>query len=421
MLGGVPAFDGGSLSPVFLDCGCSLADDALAPSEEDSFMHTVECVDEGSFWAYIDKLKRNGFSVLWQRKTESNRFAELKKGDIRLYTEYFGNDRTAKIIYVGGGELACEFGYPEGDCTRANTALVQYSLHYGLMMRGVTADCGMLYALRLRDNSVILVDGGEIEQSTDIAQADFMSLLHELTETLPGEKIRISMWYCTHAHDDHIDFFVKLIRRHADELNLERVAFNFPSGSNIELGEPVKRLRENIREFYPGVRFLKMHTGQSFSLSSVNVSVLSTHEDMCTGDSERLYLGMNKTSSIVKMEFENRSLLLLADAEEINGEFLLRNYTPDELSCTYIQAAHHGINWDENIYGYVKAPYILLPQARRERDAAPDGVFAVYLRGRSLKDIFVAGEKTYIFTSDGKKTDITEREHVGCPYDGSGF
>ena len=86
----------------------------------------------------------------------------------------------------------------------------------------------MLYVLRLRDNSVIIIDGGEIEQATEEACDEFMRRLEDLTNTEKGGKIRVAAWICTHNHDDHMDVFTKLLKREKDILCVERVMFNFP-------------------------------------------------------------------------------------------------------------------------------------------------------------------------------------------------
>ena len=84
----------------------------------------------------------------------------------------------------------------------------------------------MNYVFRLRDNSLIIIDGGEFEQATDVAVKDYMSFLHSLTSTNENEKMTVSLYICTHAHNDHCDFMSKIVRFYSDEIEIERIAFN---------------------------------------------------------------------------------------------------------------------------------------------------------------------------------------------------
>ena len=160
------------------------------------------------------------------------------------------------------------------DDVRGDTALMQFSLHYGKMIRFHSCDCGMLYALRMRDNSVIIIDGGEIEQSTEDACDEFMRRLENLTGKEKGEKIRVSAYICTHNHDDHMDFFIKLLKRENDVLDIERVMFNFPSKTLLEYGIPcAEKLRSRIKKYAPNAKYL--------SSTQVRQFVSPTQESKC--------------------------------------------------------------------------------------------------------------------------------------------
>ena len=75
-----------------------------------------------------------------------------------------------------------------------------------------------------------------------------MRRLENLTGKEKGEKIRVSAYLCTHNHDDHMDFFIKLLKRDKDVLDVERVMFNFPSKTLLEFGIPcADKLRSRIK------------------------------------------------------------------------------------------------------------------------------------------------------------------------------
>ena len=108
-----------------------------------------------------------------------------------------------------------------------------------------------------------------------------IAFLHEITGTNAGDTIRIAVWYMTHAHGDHVTVMAKLCNRYHDEIALERVMYNIPSYQVRSAGydENTTTVKSMIRKYYPEAKFLKLHTGQQFSLSDVGVEVLYTHED----------------------------------------------------------------------------------------------------------------------------------------------
>ena len=221
-----------------------------------------------------------------------------------------------------------------------------------------------------------------------------------------------------------MDFFSKLIRFRSDELELKRVMFNLPSARLQPHSDPcTARMRSRISKAYPNVKFLKLHTGQRFTLGNAAVEVLVTHEDILPRHlAEGMYYdGVNETSTILKIEFEGQSILFLADTIDTVGEIFRERFGGVELECTYLQAAHHCINRVEDIYNFVKAETILIPQCRYIAESRHYDNYRLICDCYGAENTFFAGDCTRICFTDGQTSRVEYYPTVGDKYDGSEY
>lgn len=420
---GLPAYEGGSPIDEIFNCGGALADDTDSATPEDAYMQIVRDTSEDEFLAYCRRLESEGFTAVYDRGNSAGLYRQYERGGRLVYTYYIYAERTTRIISEGRTCTVVEFS-GGGENTLGDTALMQFSLYYSDMIHGTTCDCGMMYVLRLRNNELIIVDGGEYEQSTEEAVNEFMERIHALTGTPKGGRITIAAWYCTHDHNDHMDFFSKLIRFRSDELELKRVMFNLPSARLQPHSDPcTARMRSRISKAYPNVKFLKLHTGQRFTLGNAAVEVLVTHEDILPRHlAEGMYYdGVNETSTILKIEFEGQSILFLADAIDTVGEIFRERFGGVGLECTYLQAAHHCINRVEDIYNSVKAKAILIPQCRYIAESRHYDNYRLICDCYGAENTFFAGDCTRICFTDGQTSRVEYYPTVGGKYDNSEY
>ena len=227
-----------------------------------------------------------------------------------------------------------------------------------------------------------------------------------------------------------MDFFIKLLKREKDVLEVERVMFNFPSKTLIGYVQDADvsctdLLRERIKKYAPNARFLKLHTGQTVRFPDARLEVLATHEDILPRSYRaadgKTYRSVNETTTVFQIIFDDCSVMFLGDAEDANGEALLALYGRNSMSCKYLQCAHHMINDDRNIYGNVKAEKLLIPQCRyiamsREKDNTR---YLTSLFG--AENMYFAGDCTYVFTVEDGRTSVDYFEPKGYLYDNSGY
>lgn len=413
----IPRFTGGEMQPYFADCGTGLGDDSI--SQDNSFMHTFTNADEKAVLLYAAELEKS-FDKFFENRIDENLFYQFGTSEGLLYVSFLKNDGVVRIILDRCESVTVDkFGYQKYENLCDNTKFAQYSLHYDSMIRGTTCDCGMNYVYRLRDNSLVIIDGGEFEQATDMAIADYMEFLHSLTGTEAGEKMRVSLYICTHAHNDHCDFMSKIIRFHSDEIEIERAAFNFPNPQNTRHSESVAEFKKRLAETFPNVKYIKPHSGCKFSMANAEVEFLVSNEDTVGVDSEDIYQGTNETSMVFSIKADGIKTLFLADCGDENGDVLKNNYSKKTTDSSFLQAAHHGINSIYDVYEGLHTDYVLLPQCRMNMDERFDGVFTHLCALYGEENIIFAHDATDIFTlKDGSYTH-GKRAHTGCAYDGS--
>ena len=420
MFDNIPEFRKGKMMKEFADVGCGLELDMGSPTEKDSYMHSFLSVEKEDFAEYIKTLESK-FEKSFENEIEGNLFYRFVTPEGNFSTVYRPKYKLARLVLDRCKNTDIrQFGYSEYDEINDNTILSQYSLHYSHMIRWYSTDCGMNYIYRLRDNSIIIIDGGEIEQATDKVIKEYWEYLRRLTNTKESEKITISLWICTHAHNDHTDFFAKLIRVYGDKINLERVAFSFTANMNMQHSPSVAIAKQRITALYPDVKYLKIRAGDEFDIANAKITILGVNEDIVAiGDDERTFCWMNDASSVFRIEADGVSAVFLADAGDSYERILLDYYSPDIFRCNFLQIAHHGINYLPYIYAAAKADKVLLPQARLNMITRFQDVIEDLYKNFGEKNIIYAYDVTSTIKLKGGDYSITALPHSGTVYDGS--
>ena len=393
--------------------------DEYVPKKEDksSYLRSVIKTNEKEFLDYIEALKAESFNVIFGNVIENNLFYELKKADRLIYAYFTKGDRTARFI---DDKVSCpinEFGY-ETENVEGATEIYQYALKQSERVDGFVTDCGMLYIIKLSDNSLFVVDGGAYEQATDEAA---LNIYRFMKERVGGGKIRIACWFCTHGHDDHMAMFSKILRLYHEDIELERVMFNFPSTEFYMYAPDCYSTINRINKYYPEVKYLKPHAGQKFMLASTKFEVLQTHECFTAYGCNEKPDDFNDTSTILKITFDNKVFLMLGDFNKIGEAQLLKQYTEETLKADIVQAAHHLFNMLYYIYDVSEPEYILVPtrvESRTNHDKYKYG--RLVLTRTDDKVFFASDDGTDGFAvRDGKLTRIYHDILRGGEYDGS--
>ncbi len=368
----VPAYEGGTLASDRYDAGTGIdKDDPLVANLERAYMMCVSGTTRNEFTAYENKLVNCGYvldsqsTLLDANGTTQNPYRLYRKGYNLLYVYYNESKKEARIIEDQTSVVESEFEYSFAADANTATEIYMYGMKYSSTGEATSdaTNCGAFYIIKQADNSVILIDGGAGLQSTAAAKAGLWSFLREITGTDDNEKVTVACWIISHPHEDHFMLAYDVLKEHRTQIDLQRVMFNFPNP--VVTGENVYEFRGNIDNYFPNVRFLKCHTGQSIHLGSIDIDILMTHEDLVnasTGESTLNDNGRGGNSMTSLMMFtlpDGTKFLSLGDFEEEQQDPLFEYLDESVLKCDIVTVAHHGYNEVEATYSAAQAKYAL--------------------------------------------------------------
>ncbi len=368
----LPKYEGGAYSDKTYLNGQGL--DSSMPLEREGKMQIITGTNETEFLAYVKKLEAEGYAIDFSRELDGNVFRSLKNSTHRVYTYYIAATNEVRVIYerlASVGTIA-DFCYSYEPKAGESSAVYMYALP----LRDAThkyadgyVDRGMFFVIKLADNSVIVIDGGEACQFNEAQLNNLMSFLREITGVGENGKVKIASWYLTHAHGDHYQGFAMLLKYHHDEIELQRVMYNVPSdhiGVSVVSNSGLKKVIGYIKQYYGNLPFLKLHTGMTVQLADVTIDVLYTHEDLVdplTGVSE-IGGNYNESSAVSKFIFGGgKSFLCTGDIDAKASSILLQNWKAETLHSDVLQLAHHVLNNLSYFYDVIKSPVLIVPQS----------------------------------------------------------
>ena len=417
-LEGVPEYNGGTLAGSIYLAGQGYASEQLV--ENENILQAISGTNANEFQSYLTKLVANGFTREFYREEDTNLFASYIKGSVRVYAYFMSRTGEARIVKEDANMSASLSDFSYTYTPKAGEQSVIYQFAVEMADETHTKDDGyknngMLYIIKLADNSVVIIDGAQYNQFPDARRKALLSFLREITGTPTTEKIRIAAWYLTHAHSDHHAGMRRFFDAYHAQLDLERVVWGFPSfnldheeiaGQAAEFG----RITTVINNYYTGddaPMFLRLHTGQVFTLADVSFEILYSHEDGVDATTGITKISdFNDTSTVARVTIGGQTMIFLADSHYKCAEpTMMKNWSAEYLKSDAMQLAHHGLYELDDIYKLIKAEIVFVPQSEyaietvASRKAALD-VARSYVRNDM---IFFQNEATVgIAVVDGK-------------------
>lgn len=112
------------------------------------------------------------------------------------------------------------------------------------------------------------------------------------------------------------------------------------------------------------IKFMQVHTGESFDLADIKINVMYTHEDLVSAKTgiSGVANDFNNSSMVLKIEFDGKSFWLLGDINKPAANRIISMYSDNALRGDIVQVAHHIYN-DIALYSKIRATVALLPQA----------------------------------------------------------
>ena len=320
----IPIIDvNGVYSEGVYNCGTTFLN-SFRNASPDAIMKCISETDENDFHKYCEGIKKLGFNQLSSRRIDDNIFSVFECAEEQMFISYEPKRARINIVLDSLSSKERNFSYSLTRNDGKSAEFYMYGLNldpqgydtYNKLNTSGYTNCGMLFVIKCIDNSLIIVDGGEESSFSEQDIDKLNDFLHRVAKKNTDEKIRICCWYLTHAHSDHLRGFFKLMYKHGNQYELERIISNLPDFEKYG-GQPVEEMQtfsQFVKKLYPNCKDMKAHVGQKLQLADISIDVLCTHE--CIVDAQTLDTkknDLNDRSLVLKFSSGGVSFLMLGD------------------------------------------------------------------------------------------------------------
>ena len=199
----------------------------------------------------------------------------------------------------------------------------------------------MGYLIQTANNKLIVVDGGR-----DIDSEQLISNIKSIGNG------KVDYWFLTHAHNDHIGAFMKIIKDDTCDITVENLCYHFNTKEWYEKNDPTRK--DIAIEFIDYIsskdknskikNIIDCKANDLYTIDNLDCKILRIANPEII-DSK--YVG-NEASMVFKFimklkkdKYSDKSMLFLGDSYLQTSEELLQNNYND-LKSYAVQMAHHG-------------------------------------------------------------------------------
>ena len=177
------------------------------------------------------------------------------------------------------------------------------------------------------NNKLIVIDGGTLD--------DTDNLIKQINKN--GGKV--DYWFLTHAHDDHVGAFTKIVNN--TEIPIYKVYVSVNDLSWYEQNEPsradfTKEFLQTLRNDRIKDKITEPEINQIIEIdNNIKAEILGVKNP------EIIENPGNEQSMVIKFHIKDKTLLILGDTG-INSSQKLSNTQKEKLKSDIVQMAHHG-------------------------------------------------------------------------------
>jgi beta-lactamase superfamily II metal-dependent hydrolase len=333
------------------------------------------------FENYCSSISCKGFTLYSENIIDGNIFRTYYN-NVCLHTYFCPNE--SKIRVIADPQKPCYLVKPNYTGKNKST-LWQFEVDHSLI------DCGMCYIIRCDDGSFFVIDSAHYYSVNDDKRiVDFLKKLNG------EEKPRVTGWFISHGHEDHIGKFTDILKYRSDEISIESVYLNIQPlvHKDSEYWDKpckngIKRMFETLKE-HKEIKVIKLHSGQHFCVRNLEFDVLCTHEDIWPNTNK----DFNDASTVIIMSAEGSKVLFPGDAAIESDKIMLTRYN-SALKCDVIQVSHHGhTGTSPEFYRRAGAECALFPTTQIKYDEEWDKKEANRVAVQIAKESYIASNGT---------------------------
>lgn len=270
-----------------------------------------------------------------------------------------GSTGTSSVVVAGGGSSSNSYGpsvYTSISTEGDKGYPVQNAILGGaelVMLQSQTEGQMMSFLLQTKSGSLIVVDGGRWDDG------DY------LVQKIRERGGRVSAWFLTHTHTDHVGALLKILTNEAagvdTGIEIDHIYYNFASldwYASHELSD--YGTASEIISYLNALPETQRHTvakGDVITVDEATVTVLNNrYEPSVVGERDG-----NDASIAYRMMVNGVSILFLGDMQTAGGQWLVQE-TGGNLKSDIVQMAHHGQNGvSEAVYQAINPTICLWP------------------------------------------------------------
>ena len=327
-----------------------------------SDLYIIKDATEASYVAYVESLENLGFEFYTSNTIADNQYATYTSKAQIINVMYLKNTNEVRIIEDSREKIDLPGLKSENVYTK--TSQPSFTM-MGISDAGYPG--GMSFIYKLSDGTFFIIDGGMCANRTGSNECSGDPSVNRLFKTLQTladdpNKIVISGWLITHIHNDHAGAFIDLAEKsdYLNKITIEKVIYSQPADSDMTDSNQPKRLNwmPNALSKMKISKTVKAHPGQVFYFADLKLTILGCHDLIKPNKIAR----HNNASIVSMIEFGNKKMLFLADAEGDSNSKLETLYG-SELNADILQVAHHGYdNTNAGIvYKYITPSIVLWP------------------------------------------------------------
>ncbi len=210
-----------------------------------------------------------------------------------------------------------------------------------LMLANQSDSQMMSYIITTKNKELIVVDGGLDLDAEHLRQA------------IIARGGKVSAWFITHPHSDHVGALVKLINDGMQEISIDAVYYNFVDDDWYKRNEAyradmVLKAKEALAKLGAEKLHGNIKTGDLIQVDDVKIHVLNDPYLFAVNS-------INNSSVALRMEIGSKRVLFLGDMGPEAGAALLKDVGAEGLKADIVQMAHHGqYGVEKNVYEAIR-------------------------------------------------------------------
>ena len=394
----LPVYDGASYSYV-------------SDSDISGTQLILEDAELSGYNAYLTKLESMGFTTYTTNNISGNLFATLYNSEYTINIGYYEKLEECRIVMepfspktlIG---LESDNNRPTVTTSQVTMLGCEYQASDGSYKGN-----GLSLLFRLSDGSFVIVDGGHTTNSAYWANNLIKAIKEQAKDYATGKDIRISAWFVTHAHGDHMGA-LRMEAEQFKQFTVERVVANLMSeselqrslnssnGTNVGSSDAINTSYVRQAAATLGAEMVVCHTGQRFYMGDTVFEILYTVDNFAPSVTNALNTSSLFFRAITTDKSGNSTTVMVMGDVTGPAMAICNKIYGVDMRAQVVQVAHHGYQtWGndaamKSTYGYMSPEIVLWPMGLNAYPTYKEKAYNKVLwdgTNKNLQQVYVAG------------------------------